>query len=179
MTHFMYSFVDFINPATLPGAVVYAVVFLAVAFLVGRLVHVLVRRSMKRASDPTGFSFVDQLLQVGIFIVVAILYAQLVPPLRALGTALLASAGIASIVIGLAAQSTLSNLIAGFALLLYRPFRVGDQVQLTTPRGIMTATIETLMLGYTLLRDGEDNQIIVPNSMMANIVLIRIHPTGK
>jgi small-conductance mechanosensitive channel len=130
---------------------------------------------MKRASDPTGFSFVDQLLQVVIFIVLAILYAQLVPPLRALGTALLASAGIASIVIGLAAQSTLGNLIAGFALLLYRPFRVGDQVQLMTPRGIMMAKIETLMLGYTLLLDAENNQIIVPNSMMANIVIIRIN----
>jgi small-conductance mechanosensitive channel len=131
---------------------------------------------MKRASDPTGFKFVDQLLQVVIFIIMAILYAQLVPPLRSLGTAMLASVSIASIVIGLAAQSTLGNLIAGFALLLYRPFRVGEQVQLMTPRGVMTAKIESLMLGYTLLRDSEENQIIVPNSMMASIVLIRIHP---
>ncbi len=179
MTQWIYSFVDFINPATLPGAIVYAVVFLGLAFLAGRLVHVLVRRSMKRATDPTGFSFVDQLLQAVIFIVMAILYAQLVPPLRALGTALLASVSIASIIIGLAAQSTLGNLIAGFALLLYRPFRMGDQVQLTTPRGITTATIETLMLGYTLLRDAEDNQVIVPNSMMANMVIIRIQQKEK
>jgi len=174
MTNWTNSFVDFINPATLPGAVVYAAAFLALAFLAGRLVHVLVRRSMKRASDPTGFRFVDQLLQVCIFILAVILYAQAVPPLNSLGTAVLASVSIASIVIGLAAQSTLGNLISGFALLFYRPFRVGDQVQLTTPRGLMTAKIETLTLGYTLLRDGEDNQIIVPNSMMANIVLIRI-----
>jgi len=174
MPNFIFSVIDFINPATLPGAIVYAVVFLVLAFLAGRLVHILVKRSMKRASDPTGFSFVDQLLQVIIFIVVMILYAQLVPPLRALGTALLASVSIASIVIGIAAQSTLSNLIAGFALLLYRPFRVGDRVQLMTPRGITSARIETLMLGYTFLRDDEDNQIIVPNSMMANVVIIRL-----
>jgi len=73
----------------------------------------------------------------------------------------------------------LSNLIAGFALLLYRPFREGDQVQLTTPLGIMTATIESIMLGHTLLRDVEDSQIIVPNSMMANMVIIRVHQKGK
>ena len=178
MTNWINAFIDSVNPATLPGAVVYAVVFLALAFLAARLVHVLVRRSMKRASDPTGFGYVDQLLQVGIFILAVILYAQVVPPLNSLGTAVLASVSIASIVIGLAAQSTLGNLIAGFALLFYRPFRVGDQVQLTTPRGLMTAKIETLTLGYTLLRDGEDNQIIVPNSMMANIVLIRIGVLG-
>lgn len=174
MTNLIFSIEDYVNPATLPGAIVYAVFFLALAFLVGRLVHTLIQRSMKRATDPTGFRFVDQLLQVVIFVVMAILYAQLVPPLRSLGTAMLASVSIASIIIGLAAQSTLGNLIAGFALLLYRPFKVGDRVQLTTPRGIMTAKIETLMLGYTLLRDDEGNQIIVPNSMMANIVIIRI-----
>lgn len=177
MTKLIYSLVDFMNPATLPGAIVYAVVFLVLTFLAARLVHVVIRRSIKRVADPTGFSFVDQLLQVGIFIVMAILYAQLVPPLHSLGIALLASVSIASIVIGLAAQSTLGNLISGFALLLYRPFRVGDQVQLTTPRGVMTAKIEAIMLGYTILRDDEANQIIVPNSLIANIVIIRVHPT--
>ncbi len=174
MHNFIYSIVDFINPATLPGAIVYALVFLLLAFLIGRLSHQVVRRGMKRASDPTGFGFVDQFLQVIIFIIVAILYAQLVPPLRALGTALLASVSIASIVIGLAAQSTLGNLISGFALLLYRPFRVGDKVQLMTPRGVVLAKIETLMLGYTLLLDEEGNQVIVPNSVMASVVLIRV-----
>jgi small-conductance mechanosensitive channel len=172
----IYEFIDFINPATLPGAIVYALLFLGLAFLITRLVHMLIKRSMQRATDRTGFIFVDQLLQVTIFIIVTILYAQLVPPLRSMGTALLASVSIASIVIGLAAQSTLGNLIAGFALLFYRPIRVGDRVQLNTPRGLMTATVESVTLGYTLLHDDEDNQIVVPNSIMANVVIIRITP---
>ena len=169
------SFTDFLNPAVLPGALVYAAIFLLGAALISRLVHLLIQRSMKRATDPTGFRFIDQLLQALVFIILAILYAQLVPPLRSLGTALLASVSIASIVIGLAAQSTLGNLVAGFALLLYRPFRVGDQVQLNTPKGVMTARIESLTLGYTFLRDGEENQVIVPNSVMASVVIIRIN----
>ncbi len=169
-----YSFADFLNPATLPGAIVFAVFFLGLALVLARLVHLLVQRSMKRATDPTGFRFVDQLLRLLIFIVMAILYAQLVPPLRSLGTAMLASVSIASIVIGLAAQSTLGNLIAGFALLLYRPFRVGDTVQLNTPRGVMTGVIDSLTLGYTVLLDDEGSQIIVPNSVMASVVIIRL-----
>ena len=75
--------------------------------------------------------------------------------------------------IGLAAQSTLANLVAGFALLLYRPFRVGDEVQLNTPKGVMTAKVENLTLGYTFLRYEEENQIIVPNSVMASAIIIR------
>jgi small-conductance mechanosensitive channel len=176
MDQMIFDLIDYFNPVTLPGAIVYAVVFLGVAFLINRLVHMVIKRSMQRATDRTGFIFVDQLLRVMIFIIVLILYAQLVPPLRSLGTALLASVSIASIVIGLAAQSTLGNLIAGFALLLYRPVRVGDRVQLATPRGLMTATVESVTLGYTLLHDDEDNQIVVPNSIMANVVIIRINP---
>ena len=169
-----YSFADFLNPATLPGAIVFGLIFLALALVFARLVHLLVQRSMQRATDRTGFRFVDQLLQVLIFIIMAILYAQLVPPLSSLGTAMLASVSIASIVVGIAAQSTLGNLIAGFALLLYRPFRVGDQVQLNTPKGLMTGTIDSLTLGYTTLIDAENNQIIVPNSVMASVVIIRL-----
>ena len=152
------------------------VIFLGLAFLITRLTHELFKRSMQRASDRTSYIFLDQLLQVVIFITMMILYAQLVPPLRSLGTALLASVSIASIVIGLAAQATLANLIAGFALQLYRPVRTGDRVQLVTPRGLMTATVESLTLGYTQLHDDEGNQIIVPNSIMANVVIIRVPP---
>jgi len=170
-----YTFEDFLNPAVLPGAIVYAIVFTLLAVLLARLVHLLIQRSMRRATDLTGFHFVDQFMQVLIFIVMAILYAQLVPPLRSLGTAMLASVSIASIVVGIAAQSTLGNLIAGFALLFYRPFRVGDQVQLATPKGLMTAVVDSLTLGYTILHDSENNQIIVPNSVMASVVIIRLN----
>ena len=57
------------------------------------------------------------------------------------GTALLAGVSVASIVVGLAAQNTLSNLVAGFSLLLYRPFHIGDRVQLGTPRGASIGTV--------------------------------------
>jgi len=173
-----YTFDDFLNPAALPGAIAFGVFFLALAIVFARLIHLLVQRSMLRATDRTGFRFIDQLLRVLIFIVMAILYAQLVPPLRSLGTAMLASVSVASIVIGIAAQSTLGNLIAGFALLLYRPFRVGDQVQLNTPKGVMTGVIDSLTLGYTVLTDAENNQIIVPNSVMASVVIIRLPNKG-
>jgi small-conductance mechanosensitive channel len=175
MPKFFFSLVDFFNPATLPGAIVYLLVFLGLAFLASRLVHLAVRRGMKRAADPTGFGFIDQLLQVAIFILAVILYAQLVPPLRALGTAALAGVSIVSIVVGLAAQNTLSNLIAGFSILLYHPYRVGDRIQLNTPKGMVLARIEEILLGYTLLRDDEGNEIIVPNSVMASAIVIRVH----
>lgn len=79
-----------------------------------------------------------------------------------------------SVVLGLAAQNTLGNLVAGLSLVLYRPIKIGDSVQLTTPKGLVTATVELLTLGYTILRDDDQHQILVPNSVMMSSVVIRL-----
>ena len=165
-----------LNPTSLSGGLIYALLFLGMAIIVARLIRVFAERSKEHLPDVTAINFVAQLLQVIVFLVAFILYAHLVPILRSLGTALLAGVSVASIVIGIAAQSTLANLIAGLSLLLYRPFQVGDRVQLTTPKGLMSGTIESLSLGYTSLQTAEGEQIIVPNSVMSSAVIILLPP---
>ena len=74
---------------------------------------------------------------------------------------------------GLAAQNTLGNMIAGLSLLMYRPFEIGDSVQLTVPAGVQTGKIEDLTLGYTVIKTQENNEIVVPNSVMASQAIIK------
>jgi small-conductance mechanosensitive channel len=124
--------------------------------------------------DRTAAPFLVQLLRALIYVIALLLYAHLVPQLRGIGTALLAGAGVASIVLGLAAQNTLGNLIAGMTLLLYRPFQVGDRVQVTAPTGLETGVVEVITLGYTILRAGDNRRIVVPNSAMANQVTVNL-----
>ncbi len=174
MTTFLLYIKDFFDPSTVVGAFAYAFLFLALALLGSRLSRLFMKRSARHLHDTTAVNFVIQLLQVMVFVVAIILYAQLVPALRSLGTALLAGVSVVSIVFGLAAQATLGNLIAGVSLLLYRPFHVGDRVQLNTPKGLVTGVVESLTLGYTVLRDAEDEQVIVPNGVMISVVIIRL-----
>ena len=75
-----------------------------------------------------------------IWVVLLILYAHLIPVLRSMGTALLAGASVASVVLGLAAQSTLGNLVAGVSLTIYRLFRLGDTLRVAAPTGTEAAT---------------------------------------
>jgi small-conductance mechanosensitive channel len=84
---------------------------------------------------------------VACFLFAATLYALLVPSLHKLGTALLASASIVSLVLGLAAQNTLGYLIAAVALLLYRPFAIGDVLVVNAPTGKKTGKVEDFTLG--------------------------------
>src|SRR6202042_268653 len=69
-----------------------------------------------------------------------------------------------AVVLGLAAQQTLGNLIAGMVLLSARPFRVGERVRLQTGglAGQTEGVVSSLGLLYTTLARGED-RIMVPN----------------
>lgn len=136
------------------------------------------RRVEPRLSDVTGLRFVSAFAQLLAYLVGFVLYAHLIPELRALGTALLAGVSVVSVVVGLAAQNTLGNLIAGLSLVPYRPIRVGDSVQLNSPKGLVTATVELVSLGFTVLRDAEKNEIIVPNSVMVGSIVIRLGQAG-
>jgi small conductance mechanosensitive channel len=167
---------EFINPSTFLGALFYALVFLMVTLLAIRSLRLALVPLQRRLIDRTPATFLSQLGQIFIYIMAFILYAlyaHVIPELRSLGTALLAGVSVASILLGLAAQNTLGNLIAGLSLLLYRPFQVGDSVQLTAPTGIEIGKVVDLTLGYTVIRTPEDRQIVVPNSVMANQAIIK------
>jgi small-conductance mechanosensitive channel len=177
MRAFSLTVTDALNPATLLGALLYGLVCAVAALLLARAIHFAVRRGSRFLSDPTAGSFLAQFLQVVVVLGAFILYAHLVPALRSLGTALLTGASVGAVVLGLAAQSTLGNLIAGFSILLYHPFRLGDQVEINTPKGVMRGTIDSLSLGYTTVSTLAGEHIIVPNSVMASAVMIRIDPS--
>ncbi|MGA2254037.1 MAG: mechanosensitive ion channel family protein [Thermoguttaceae bacterium] len=167
-----------LDPSAFLGAIFYAAVFIAAAWASGWLLKSSVTRAMERDHrglvDRTAAPFVVQLLRVLMYVIALLIYVHLVPELRGIGTALLAGAGVASIVLGLAAQNTLGNLIAGMTLLLYRPFQVGDRVQVTAPTGLETGVVEVITLGYTILRTGDNRRIVVPNSAMANQVTVNL-----
>ena len=161
-----------VNPGTDLGAVFYGLMTIVLAWLIGRAVNLAIHhyldRVEKSGADPTGIRFLGKLARVGIYITALVFYAHLVPQLDKLGTALLAGVGVASVVIGLVAQSTLGNLIAGISLILYRPFKIGDRVQVSAPTGQETGVVISIDLGYTVLRTADQRFLVIPNSIIAS-----------
>jgi small conductance mechanosensitive channel len=170
---------SFVRPDTLLGAMAYLAIFLAVALLLSRALRAAVHAAMTRKGhvDRTSISFLQQICTALIWVIMLILYAHLIPALRSMGTALLAGASVASVVIGLAAQSTLGNLVAGIAITIYRPFRLGDTLQVATPTGTDIGTVELISLGYTTLRAAAGHLIVLPNSSAASQVIINLNAT--
>lgn len=176
MTNGTSTLENLFQPETLSGAIFYAFLFLFLAltssYFLRKFFQRMISRSGRPSADRTAVTFVSQLLQVTLFILAAILYFHLVPSLRALGSAILATAGVASIVIGLAAQNTLGNIISGISLLLYRPVRLGDEIKVYASSGDETGIVESITLGYTTLKMSDGEKIIVPNSVLASTVIV-------
>lgn len=165
-----------LKPDSLFGALIYLSVFVVIAWLLSRVLRAAVHAAMTRKghADLTTISFLQQLGSALIWVIALILYAHLVPVLRSMGNALLAGASIASVVIGLAAQSTLGNLVAGIAITIYRPFRLGDRLQVATPTGTEVGVVELISLGYTTLRTEDDRHVVLPNSLAASQVTLNL-----
>ncbi|HTT01097.1 MAG TPA: mechanosensitive ion channel family protein [Steroidobacteraceae bacterium] len=173
---------QWLRPDTLTGAIAYLALFCVIASLLSRALGAGIRTALRHPKhqhiDPTVMNFMRQLGVLVIWIFVLTLYAHLIPPLRALGTALLAGASVASIVIGLAAQGTLGNLVAGISILFYRPFRLGDVLQISTPTGPEVGTVVMLSLGYTILSTQDERRVIVPNSVAISQVVVNLNTLG-
>ena len=77
-------------------------------------------------------------------------------------TSLVAPIGAAGLAIGLALQGTLSNVAAGVMIILFRPIKIGDFVQVSGVSG----TVKDISLNYTELADAGNVQVIVPNAQV-------------
>jgi small-conductance mechanosensitive channel len=95
-------------------------------------------------------------------IVVVIIGAAVVltafPQARQLGTSLLASAGLAGLVIGFAAKPLFANVIAGIQIALTQPIRIDDVVMLEKDRG----RIEEIGSAYVVVKLWDERRLIVP-----------------
>ena len=83
-----------------------------------------------------------------------------------------------SVILGFAAQTTLGNLVAGISLILYKPFRRGDRLQIQAPTGLETGAVEDISLGYTVLRTDDDRRVIIANTTMAQQTMIKLAPSS-
>jgi len=168
----------YLDPTHFWGAVGLGVVFIAIGLVlswaVKRALKTLIDHDPNERIDRMTISFVQHLGTFIMWIVLALIFSHVVPSLNKLTTSLLAGVSIVSVVIGFAAQSTLGNLVSGISLVIYKPFRRGDRLQLTTPTGLETGIVEELSLGYTVLRTFDNRRIVLSNGTIANQIMINL-----
>ena len=84
---------------------------------------------------------------------------------------LVTALGIGSLAIGMAAKDTLANMISGFTLMIDRPFRIGDRIQLI---GGQWGDVLDIGLRSTKIRTADNTLLIIPNSELCNSMVINM-----
>ncbi|WP_456375708.1 mechanosensitive ion channel family protein, partial [Thiolapillus sp.] len=135
-------------------------------FLIGRILakwmrRVVVRLMNRAKLDPMVTGFTASMVYIGLMVFVV---------MAALGqvgiqtTSFLAVLGAAGLAIGLALQGSLANFAAGFLLIVFRPFKVGDVIEAAG----VTGKVDLIQIFTTTLRTPDNKTIIVPNAKLGN-----------
>ncbi len=82
--------------------------------------------------------------------------------------ALIAGLGLTGFALGFALKDVLSNLVSGIMLLIYQPFRIGDQIKM----GVYEGTIQAIRMRDTVVRAYDSRSIIIPNTLLITEVVI-------
>ena len=154
----------------------WALLVVVAALLVARGLRLATMRALARNRAQANVTILlGNLAQVAV-ITIGVLIVLAIYTRDAFGW-ILTSFSVVGIVIGLSLQDILKNFLAGIWVLVERPFRIGDTIEVTGSTG----TVEEISFRTTLLRTADGRQVIVPNGtfMTASVVNLTRFPTRR
>lgn len=151
--------------ARMVGAVIIVVGTVLLRMIFVRLFNRFIKRNTDEVhNDPTNYTFLKHAVSALIYAVGIGAAIYTVPALRALANSMLAGAGILAIAIGFASQQVFSNIVSGIFIIIFKPFRVNDRIQI---RETITGMVEDITLRHTVIRNFENRRVIIPNSIIS------------
>lgn len=157
---------------TLPHLLL-AVVILFVGWrVVGWLTRKLTTVLQQREMDPAVSSFITSLLSILLKVLVIFSAAEMIGIETASFVAILAAASFA---IGMAMQGSLSNFASGVMILIFKPFRVGDIIELSEMKGHVTE----IQIFNTIIRTPKNETVIIPNSSVMSDKIVNHSAVGN
>jgi small conductance mechanosensitive channel len=139
-----------------------AIAIFIVGKMVAKWIRKLVTRVMKKAEiDQIIIGFTSNIAYIGVlaFVIVAAL-----GQLGIQTTSFIAILGAAGLAVGLALQGSLANFAAGFLMIIFRPFKVGDFVEAAGVSG----SVQSIQIFTTTLITPDNKTIIIPNGKIGN-----------
>jgi len=147
--------------------VLYLGILALITIIVATTANLWFKRSVKEKiennEDPTNYKF---LRYIAVFAIcfTGILFGLLAfPLLKGVAQTALGGAGVLALIVGFASQEALANLIAGVFIISFKPFRIGDVIEITNT---LVGTVSDITLRHTIIRNFENKMIVIPNSVI-------------
>src|ERR1700712_582716 len=113
-------------------------------------------------STRTRLTILRRLLLLAAFLVVAAIVLAQFTSLEKLAAGIFASTAVLGLIIGFAAQNTISNVIAGVLIAITQPIRIGDRISFEEREG----RVVDITLSYTFIDPGDGSRVVVPNQLL-------------
>ena len=141
------------------------ILLVALLFLERRMFNKIIARREKQSIDKTNFIFLKNVVIYATYCIGFLSMFNQIPGMQQLSKTLLTGAGILAAAVGFGSQQAISNIVSGIFMVLFKPFRVGDHIDLG---GENKGAVIDISLRHTTIRNSENRMIIVPNSVLNN-----------
>lgn len=118
--------------------------------------------------SPTAFVFIKNSISLVLYLFGIFWIFYKIPYFKSLGSALFAGAGIFTAIIAFASQKAFSDIIGGLFILIFKPFRVNDIIEVANYKG----TVEEITLRHTVIKNYEFRRVVIPNSIISSDSLV-------
>ena len=143
-----------------------AALILVLAVVISKfLCKVIIKALEKKGTDHSIFGFIQTVIKAAVFII------AIISALSSLGmniTSLVAALASAGVALGLGLQGCISQLVSGIMIIVNKPFRKGDFVEVKGVQG----TISGIYIMYTVIHTVDNKKIIIPNSDITSNYII-------
>jgi small conductance mechanosensitive channel len=168
---------EFFEPEFWQGRIHQILGFIIILFMtvvVTRLTRIVLDKFFRKASDIINvdlsrYNIVKNLVITGVWVLGIGLAIYSIPALRTLSLSIFAGAGILAAVIGFASQKAFSNIISGIFIVIFKPFRVDDRIQVGAN---YSGVVEDITLRHTVIKNQENKRIVIPNSVISDETVI-------
>lgn len=150
--------------------IVVAIVAVIIAAILLAVLKKLFRRHESIHGRQIHLNFLFNVLRLFIILLAFVTIGSQINGFGSTVTTIVASSGIVALGVSLAAQESLSNIIDGLFISIYKPFNVGDRVTLPEKNNL-TGTVTEMNLRHTVITTFQNSAYIIPNSVMSSAII--------
>lgn len=148
--------------------IIIAIAFIS-SYILRRFLSKYIEKNVENLKvNPTNYKFLKNASSFVIFLLAIFAVFYTIPQLKQIGSTLFAGAGIFAAVLAFASQEAFSNIIGGIFIVIFKPFRVGDVIEVQGRFG----AIEDITIRHTMIKNFQNERVIIPNSIISSETII-------
>lgn len=146
-------------------------IFGIITYIIIRIIEHFIFKYLK-SKEQSNVDLIHRIIIIALNSIWAYLMCLEIIPLKTFAISILASGGIVAVILGFASQESVSNLINGLFIIIFKPFIIGDIIRVEN--GLLSGTVENITLRHTVIRSFENTKQVISNNRLNSLIIENI-----